>query len=125
MGKLTWREGLLLSGQQQNESQNHSNCKGKLKTKQNTIQRDHVGAIEPCLCCTLEFPLHMTYLGGTVENGGRLLGKDHPVPCHGLRIFIEQPFKGCPGPPHCFIVWRIENQCQAYSLVFGKECLGS
>lgn len=122
MGKLTWREGLLLSGQQQNESQNHSNCKRNLnKTKKNTIQRDHVGAIEPCL----EFPLHMTQLGGTVENGGRLLGKDHPAPFHGLRIFLEQPFKGCLGPPHSFIVWQIESQFQAYSLVFGKECLGS
>lgn len=46
-------------------------------------QRNHVGGTEPCLGCMLEFPLHMAYLGGTVTNGGRLLGRDHPVPCHG------------------------------------------
>lgn len=48
-----------------------------------TAQRNLVGGTELLPYCMLEFPLHMAYLGGTVKNGGRRLGRDHPVPCHG------------------------------------------
>lgn len=97
-------EGLLLSGQY-HESQNHSNCKIKFyKSIENVV-----GDTEPSPCCMFKFPLHIAHLGGTVKNGGRLLGRDHLVPCHGPWIFMEKPFIGVLGATTVLLFGRLKT----------------
>ena len=42
------------------------------------------------MCASVPTP-HGTS-GWHVKNGGKYLGRDHSAPCHGLWIFMDQPF---------------------------------